>query len=122
VLQTGRKLIEHLGMPEDKGLGGARTIMGKGPIARFVDWTSFHISQHGMHHLYPQMPHQNLARAFEDLPESERQHVFPSHWAAIRDTLPHLRCPGVGVNAPERPGCAAPAPGQPAAVEGWAAS
>lgn len=104
VFQTGRKLVEHLGMPADRGLGGARTIMGRGPIARFVDWTSFHISQHGLHHLYPQMPHQNLSRALEELPAGERRGVFGSHWAAIRDTLPHLWSPGIGVNAPVEAG------------------
>ncbi len=103
VVQTVRKLLEHLGLPADSRMGGARTIVGRGPLARFVDWTSFHIAQHGLHHKYPQMPHGNLTRALDTLPEAERRGLFSSHWAALRDMLPHLRHPGIGVNAMPTP-------------------
>ena len=98
MVQTMRKLVEHLGLPGDDAMGGARTIIGTGPIARFIDWTSLHISQHGLHHLFPQVPHENLEAAFQTLPP-EKQKTFPSYWSALLDTLPHLARPGIGVNA-----------------------
>lgn len=108
VVQTGRKLIEHLGLPADDPLVGARTIVGRGPVARFVDWTSYHIAQHGLHHLYPQMPHENLLQALEEVPTAQRGRTFSSYWAALMDTLPHFSNPGIGVNAPAQPTAATP--------------
>lgn len=100
IVQTMRKLIEHLGLPADSAVAGSRTIISKGPMARFVDWTSFHIAQHGLHHLFPQMPHENLKAAAEALPAERRGRIFTSHWEALRDAWPHFAAPGIGVNAP----------------------
>ncbi len=102
MIQTVRKLTEHLGLPAGDAMTGARTVMSSGLLGRFVAETSFHIEAHGLHHKYPQMPHMNLERAMEVTQNSAPELVFPNYWRAIRDMIPHLRHPGIGVNAQPR--------------------
>lgn len=100
VFQTLRKFTEHLGLPASNAMAGARTVVAEGVVGQFAGWTSFHISQHGLHHKYPQMPHGNLRKAFHKLEaDAHAGPVFPHYWAAVRDMLPHLLRPGIGVNA-----------------------
>ena len=98
VVQTMRKLTEHLGLPMGDAMTGARTVISHRPIARFASWTAFHIEAHGLHHKYPQMPGPNLERALELDGMESGQPVFSTYSAAIRDMLPHLWRPAVGVN------------------------
>ncbi|MFQ5412340.1 MAG: fatty acid desaturase family protein [Phycisphaerae bacterium] len=100
VVQTVRKLTEHLGLPVGDAMQGARTVLTQGPIGRAFSYTSFHIASHGLHHLFPQMPHDNLNKAYAM--EEERNPdapVFPSHFRAMLDMTRHLAYPGIGVNA-----------------------
>lgn len=100
LFQTGRKFTEHLGLPAGNAMSGARTVVADGPLASFAGWTSFHISQHGLHHKYPQMPHGNLRKAYHAFEEEAHAGpIFPNYWAAVCDMLPHLLRPGIGVNA-----------------------
>lgn len=98
LIQTLRKFTEHLGLPAGDALGGARTVLPRGPVGKALAWASSNIEAHGLHHKYPQMPHLNLERAYVMMEESEAGPVFRSYWAAMRDMLPHLLRPGIGVN------------------------
>lgn len=110
VVQTFRKFTEHLGLPLGSPMEGARTIIPTDPLGKAVSYTSFHITAHGVHHQFPQMPHENLEKALvterENHPEAP---VFTSHTRAIFDMFHHLWYPGIGVNA--RPKAAAVASG-----------
>ncbi len=100
VIQTTRKLTEHLGLPAGDPMLGARTVLSESALGKAMEYTSFHISAHGLHHRHPQMPHSNLERAFELTTEEERRApIFPSYWHAMRDMFSHLPHPGIGVNA-----------------------
>lgn len=101
VVQTLRKLTEHLGLPMGDAMGGARTVINPRPLARFASWTAFHIEAHGLHHKYPQMPGANLERALELDGVQPGHAVFRTYTAAVRDMLPHMLRPGVGVNVKE---------------------
>lgn len=104
IVQTIRKLTEHLGLPAGDAMHGARTVVTRGPVGRAFSYTSFHIASHGLHHLFPQMPHDNLEKAFELKREENRDApVFPSHFRAMLDMTRHLAHPGIGVNARTAP-------------------
>jgi fatty acid desaturase len=98
VFQTIRKLTEHLGLPEGNAMSGARTVLSHGWFGRALAWTSFHIDAHGLHHAFPQMPHVNLEQAYKSGDARTSGPVFSSYWRAMRDMLPHLARPGIGVN------------------------
>ncbi|MBI3759668.1 MAG: fatty acid desaturase, partial [Deltaproteobacteria bacterium] len=98
IVQTLRKLTEHLGLPAGDAMNGARTIISHQPLAKFASWTAFHIEAHGLHHKYPQMPHTNLERVLEVDGIGAQDRVYRSYWAAVRDMLPHMLRPGVGAN------------------------
>lgn len=98
MIQSTRKLIEHLGLPAGDAMDGARTILAKDWIGRVAGWTSFHIEAHGLHHAYPQMPHNHLEKAFELTQDASPDRIFPSYWRAFLDMLPHLKNPSIGVN------------------------
>jgi len=99
LIQTFRKLTEHLGLPAGGAMNGARTVLSQTAIGRAMAWTSFHIEAHGLHHRYPQMPHGNLKRAMDVTEDVAPELVFPSYWRAVCNMLPHLLRPGIGVNA-----------------------
>ena len=110
MIQTTRKLTEHLGMPAGDPMRGARTVLWKTPVGRFFSYTSFHIFAHGLHHRYPQMPHDKLEEAYRATKEGRAGGVvFHSYWAAVRDMASHLLRPGIGANAGPAAG-ALPAP------------
>lgn len=98
MLQATRKLIEHLGLPAGDAMAGARTVLAKDWMGRIAGWTSFHIEAHGLHHAYPQMPHNHLEKALELTEHASPDRIFPSYWRAFLDMLPHLKNPGVGPN------------------------
>ncbi|HWL94979.1 MAG TPA: fatty acid desaturase [Phycisphaerae bacterium] len=99
-VQTVRKFTEHLGLPLGTPMEGARTVLPADSLAKAVAYTSFHISAHGVHHQYPQMPHENLEKVvvFERAKHGDAP-VFTSHVRAMQDMARHLWHPGIGVNA-----------------------
>lgn len=100
VVQTFRKFTEHLGLPLGTPMEGARTVLPDDPIGKAVAYTSFHITAHGVHHQYPQMPHENLEKAIVvERNEHPNAPIFASHWRAFCDMATHLWYPGIGVNA-----------------------
>lgn len=102
IIQTVRKFVDHLGLPAGHAMAGARTVLSESAPGKAIDWTSFHIAAHGLHHRYPQMPHENLEKAFEIATAEAAgldQPIFRTHWDAFTDMLPHLAYPGIGVNA-----------------------
>lgn len=100
VVQTIRKFTEHLGLPLGTPMEGARTIVPHDAVGRAVAYTSFHITAHGVHHQYPQMPHENLEKAVAFERETNpNAPIFASHFRAVRDMARHLWYPGIGVNA-----------------------
>lgn len=108
VLQTGRKLTEHLGMASYDPMLGTRTVLGRGLLTRVTTYLNFDIFVHGPHHRHPRTPHDQLRRQMTEYlqrnPETDFP-VFPSYTAAVRAMLPYLfKNPGVGMNA----GAAAP--------------
>ncbi len=96
--QAVRKLTEHLGLPAGDAMGGARTILNHSLMGRFVAYINFNIVAHGLHHLFPQMPHQNLDKAFETLESPPAEVVFTSYSRAMLDTARYLWNPGIGAN------------------------
>ncbi|MBS0266651.1 MAG: fatty acid desaturase [Planctomycetes bacterium] len=103
VLQTGRKLTEHLGMASFDPLQGTRTVLGKNWLTRFTTFVNFDIFIHGPHHRHPRVAHNLLAQKMNDYLEDNPGTDFPvyqHYWEATRAMLPFLfRNPGCGVNA-----------------------
>lgn len=102
VMQTGRKLTEHLGMASYDPLKGTRTVVAQNWFTRFCTWMNFDIFVHGPHHRHPKLAHSRLiekmdaysAQTQDDFP------VYPTYRAASWAMLPFLfRNPGVGMNA-----------------------
>lgn len=98
VFQTIRKLTEHLGLPAGNPMAGARTVLHRTLVGRLFSYTHFHVDAHGLHHQYPQMPHPNLEKVYQQRDADAAARVFTNYWQAMRDMLPHLVRPGIGVN------------------------
>lgn len=112
MLQSARKLTEHLGMQSYDPLLGTRSVVGRNWITRICTWLNFDIFVHGPHHRYPKVAHHRLAetlRAYETQDADRTPPVFDSYHSAVLDMLPALwRNPGVGMNVgappPEKQG------------------
>lgn len=109
MLQTGRKLTEHLGMASFDPLLGTRTVVGRSWFTRFCSLLNFDIFVHGPHHRYPRLPHAKLATKMAEHADAEPETKFPvfsSYGRAVLAMAGHLLNPGCGVNAggdpPER--------------------
>jgi fatty acid desaturase len=114
MLQSARKLTEHLGMPSYDPILGTRTVVGRSWLSRLCTWLNFDIFVHGPHHRYPKIAHHRLRGVIGEYQAARPDRpipVFPSYRAAIADMLPWLwRNPGVGMNAgAPPPDAAAPA-------------
>jgi hypothetical protein len=103
VLQTGRKLTEHLGMPSFDPLLGTRTVLGSNWITQVCTFVNFDIFIHGAHHRHPRAAHNQLGRKMHDyIADNPENHypVYQHYWQATRAMLPFLfGNPGCGVNA-----------------------
>jgi fatty acid desaturase len=81
---------------------GARTVLNPSPIGRLADYINFGITKHGLHHQYPQVPHDNLEKAYDLRVSSDGEFdgapVFPTYLRAMMDMAPHLLRPSTGVN------------------------
>lgn len=103
VMQTGRKLTEHLGMASYDPLQGTRTVIGKNFWSRWCTFVNFDIFIHGPHHRHPRISHDQLAGKMQDYVAHNPDVHYPiygSYWRATWSMLPCLfKNPGVGVNA-----------------------
>jgi fatty acid desaturase len=119
IIQSGRKLTEHLGMASYDPLLGTRTVMGGGWMTRFLTYVNFDIFIHGPHHRHPRVAHNELRSKMDQyLNENPdvRYPVYKSYWRATYAMLPNLfRSPGCGMNA------GAAAPGKQADVRDFVA-
>ena len=111
LLQSGRKLTEHLGMASYDPLLGTRTVIGRSWLTRFCSKVNFDIFVHGPHHRYPRLPHTALAAKMQEYADSHQDvelPVFTSYHQAVWAMVQHVIInPGSGVNAggrqPPRP-------------------
>ena len=105
ILQTGRKLTEHLGMGSYDPLVGTRTVVGANWFTRFCTWMNFDIFVHGPHHRHPRLGHTQLIDKMESYAQMSKSEfpVYPSYFHATLAMIPCLfRNPGVGINAGAR--------------------
>lgn len=118
IMQTGRKLTEHLGMASYDPLMGTRTVSGRNWWTRFCTWMNFDIFVHGPHHRHPKLGHTELLsrmQSYEQMTQAQFP-VYPSYSAASLAMLPWMfKNPGVGVNV----GAAIPAAEKVSAVEAF---
>lgn len=102
ILQTTRKLTEHLGMPSFDPLLGTRTILPGNWFTRITSFFNFDIFVHGPHHRHPRITHDQLEprmREYILADEAKSYPVFSSYREAMLDMLPWLTKPGSGINA-----------------------
>jgi fatty acid desaturase len=102
ILQTGRKLTEHLGMANYDPLHGTRTVIGTSWVSRLTAFVNFKIFVHGVHHRHPHVAHNLLEeklREYEERNPDARYPVYGSYWQATWAMLPYLfKNPGCGMN------------------------
>ncbi|APZ95613.1 fatty acid desaturase family protein [Fuerstiella marisgermanici] len=102
VMQTGRKLTEHLGMSSYDPLKGTRTVVADNWFTRLCTWMNFDIFVHGPHHRHPKVAHNLLHRKMKEYKEQTQEEfpIFATYRKAAVAMLPYLiRNPGVGMNA-----------------------
>jgi fatty acid desaturase len=111
IMQTVRRLTEHLGMASFDPMLGTRTVIGKSWITRLSSYVNFDIFVHGPHHRHPRLAHNQLADKMDEYLLNHPETTYPvysSYLEATRAMLPCLfKNPGIGVNA------GAPPPGPP---------
>jgi fatty acid desaturase len=92
VIARIRAVLEHGGVPDaNDGLRNARTIVSRNPILRFM-MNPHHVAYHLEHHLFPAVPHYNLAKLHLALavdPRYEKALVDHSYREAMRDVVKH---------------------------------
>lgn len=102
IMQTGRKLTEHLGMASYDPLKGTRTVVADNWITRLCTWMNFDIFVHGPHHRHPKVAHNLLHKKMREYKENTQEEfpVYATYRTAAMAMLPWLfRNPGVGMNA-----------------------
>jgi fatty acid desaturase len=97
-MQSLRKYIEHLGMTGSTALGLTRSVYPPSLLGRLVSVSMFHEPFHGIHHRFPQLPHEALPQLPGlVLPDSAGEKApFASYRAALWDMLPSLSDPRIG--------------------------
>jgi fatty acid desaturase len=111
VMQTMRKLTEHLGMASYDPLLGTRTVIGKNWMTRLGSFMNFDIFIHGPHHRHPRLAQNLLRERMEKYLAENRDANYPVYSSYLQATwamLPYLSNPGVGMNA----GAELPTPGR----------
>jgi len=102
ILQTGRKLTEHLGMKSFDPLLGTRTVVAHPWLSRICSFLNFHIFVHGPHHTQghvPMFPDGEVSVQTGGQTPFFRSPIFPCYQKALRQMLPYLfKNPGVGTN------------------------
>ena len=102
VMQTGRKLTEHLGMSSYDPLKGTRTVVADNWFTRLCTWMNFDIFVHGPHHRHPKIAHNQLKSKMREYKETTQEEfpIFATYRRATMAMLPFLfGNPGVGMNA-----------------------
>jgi fatty acid desaturase len=102
LFQVTRKFTEHLGMQSYDPLLGARTVMGRSWLTKIACYFNFDIFLHGPHHRHPRASTNQLCQKMADYQRENSDveyPVFSSYWSAIKDMLPAIANPGVGMNA-----------------------
>jgi fatty acid desaturase len=107
VMQTMRKLTEHLGMASYDPMLGTRTVIGSNWITRFGSFLNFDIFIHGPHHRHPRLAQNHLkdkmAKYLFNNPDTNYP-VYSSYLQATAAMLPYLlKNPGIGMNAGAAP-------------------
>jgi hypothetical protein len=102
MLQSARKLTEHLGMRSYDPILGTRSVVGRNWFTRLCTWLNFDIFVHGPHHRHPRIAHHRLRGTLNEFRSGHPDidvPVFDSYGAALIDMMPSLwRNPGVGMN------------------------
>ena len=110
VMQTMRKLTEHLGMASYDPMLGTRTVIGSNWMTRFGSFMNFDIFIHGPHHRHPRLAQNRLRDKMGEYLSTNRAINYPVYSSYLQATmamLPFLLTnPGIGMNA------GAPPPGQ----------
>jgi fatty acid desaturase len=93
-----RKYIEHMGMTGSSVLGCTRSVVPHGPIGKFIAWSLFNITYHGVHHRYAKIPQVRLPQFTSMLnPGADGEpEPYSSYWRAFRDMVRSLHDPRVG--------------------------
>ena len=95
--QTVRKFTEHLGRFGETIYDMTRTVVYTGRIGRVASASQLRVEHHGTHHRWPRIPYHKLPDATPIVyGKDARGRIYPHHFAAIRDMLPHLKNPRVG--------------------------
>ena len=96
-VQTIRKFTEHLGRFGESVYDMTRTVVYTRVVGKAASRTQLHVEHHGTHHRWPKIPYHKLPDATPLAYDGQEQgRIYSSHWAAIRDMLPHLLNPRVG--------------------------
>ena len=95
--QTIRKFTEHLGRFGETVYDMTRTVVYTRWVGSTASRSQLHVEHHGTHHRWPKIPYHKLPHATSIAYEGcEQGRIYESHWAAVRDMLPHLLDPRVG--------------------------
>jgi hypothetical protein len=107
MLQTLRKLTEHLGMASYDPMIGTRTVISENVITRLASFVNFDIFVHGPHHRHPRLAQNLLKEKMTDYITENPGTTYPvyrSYLSATRAMIPFLfRNPGIGVNVGAAP-------------------
>ncbi len=93
-----RKYIEHMGLMSSTILGSTRSIVPASFWGRFVAFSLFNITYHGVHHRYAKIPQARLPELTSLLraPGDDEPAPFSSYWAAFCEMWRSLSDPRVG--------------------------
>jgi len=97
-MQSLRKYVEHVGLTGSTVNSSTRSVVAKGWVAAFVNFTLLHEPYHGVHHWSAGLPHPELpehATVLEPAVEQERP-PFRTFGAALYDLFINLADPRVG--------------------------
>jgi fatty acid desaturase len=107
MLQTMRKLTEHLGMSSYDPMIGTRTVISENLITRLASFVNFDIFVHGPHHRHPRLAQNLLKGKMADYMTENPATTYPVYRSYLSATLamtPYLfRNPGIGVNVGAAP-------------------
>jgi len=107
VMQTMRKLTEHLGMASYDPMLGTRTVIGNNWITRLASFVNFDIFIHGPHHRHPRLAQNHLEEKMNEYllnNPGTKYPVYSNYLRATADMIPYVwRNPGVGMNVGAAP-------------------
>jgi len=97
-MQSLRKYVEHVGLTGATVNSSTRSIVAKGWLANFINFTLLHEPYHGVHHWRSGIPHPELPQNVAALEPSvdEERPPFRTYGAALYDLFINLADPRVG--------------------------